>query len=281
MGRFEHEDMMLMPIGRFARASRLSVKSLRNYDESGLLKAAHVDSNSGYRYYRLEQLAAADVIRSLRALDVSLPQIGAILAGDQSMASLASHLVALKEHRDAYDRKLQNLQRLIDRKEFVMSESVTIKSVPALLVASYRTATTQRQVFADIPAGFGRVMDGLGAAGVDPTGAPFTIFFQTPDSDSTGDIGMCIPLSSTRTAVAGVDVVQVPEATVASILHRGAYEEMGDSYATISAWIHRFGHRIAGPTREIYLNSLAEVDRDGLLTEIQFPIDPEAEEGAA
>lgn len=39
-----------MPIGRFAKASRLSMKSLRNYDESGLLPAAFVDPQSGYRY---------------------------------------------------------------------------------------------------------------------------------------------------------------------------------------------------------------------------------------
>lgn len=62
-----------MPIGRFAKASRLSVKSLRNYDESGLLPAAFVDPQSGYRYYRLEQLARADAIRSLRMVDMPLP----------------------------------------------------------------------------------------------------------------------------------------------------------------------------------------------------------------
>lgn len=278
MGRFKNEEMTLMPIGRFARASRLSVKSLRNYDDSGLLRAAYVDPSSGYRYFRLEQLAVANLIRSLRAVDVPLPQIAMILAGDESDATLASHLVALEDQRDAYERKLLELRQLIDRKEFVMSESVTVKSLPARLAATLRISTTQQSIFSDIPAGFGRVSMALDSVGVDPSGAPFTVFYRVPDADSAGDIALCIPILGDGTAVSTADIVEFPELTAASILHRGAYEDMGESYATVSAWIHRFGHRISGPTMEVYLNSPADVDRDGLLTEILFPIDPDGED---
>ena len=48
---------------------------------------------------------------------------------------------------------------------------------------------------------------------------------------------------------------------------------MGESYATVSAWIHERGHRIVGPTREVYLNSPGDVAEADLLTEILFPID--------
>jgi hypothetical protein len=33
----------LMPIGRFSKSCRLSIKALRHYDEQGLLRPAHVD----------------------------------------------------------------------------------------------------------------------------------------------------------------------------------------------------------------------------------------------
>lgn len=67
--------MTLIPIGRFAAASRLSIKALRIYDQSGLLPAAHVDSASGYRCYRLEQLRWANTIRTLRGFDLPLTEI--------------------------------------------------------------------------------------------------------------------------------------------------------------------------------------------------------------
>ena len=269
---------MLMPIGRFARASRLSVKSLRNYDESGLLPAAYVDSRSGYRYYRLEQLARADTIRSLRALDVPLSQIVEILAGDRSAETLTLHLATLTGQRDELDQKLRALQRLISRKEFVMSETVTVKTIPAQLSATFRTATTQDSVFGDIPAGFGRVFQALEAAGTDPSGTPFTVFYQAPDMDAEGDIGLCVPVRDSVSLSAGVEIVRFDESAVASVVHHGSYEEMGESYATVSAWIQRHGHRITGPTREIYLNSPADVREDELLTEIQFPIDADTGE---
>ena len=265
---------MLMPIGRFARASRLSVKSLRNYDESGLLRAAFVDPHSGYRYYRLEQLRAADTIRSLRALDLPLVQIAGILAGDGPDSALASHLAALEEQRDQLDRKVQDLRQLMTHKEFIMSDTVTIKTLPAHTAAVYRTPTTQQSVFADIPAGFGRVLRATESAGIDPIGAPFTVFYQVPDADTAGDIALCVPVDAGSSGP-NMELAHFDEQVVAAVTHHGPYEDMAESYAAISAWIHRFGHRIAGPTREIYLNSPADVDAAALLTEIQFPIDPD------
>ena len=64
----------LLPIGRFAKATRLSVKALRHYDELGLLRPAAVDSDSGYRFYHPDQLEQArlelgrDVVVAVPAL---------------------------------------------------------------------------------------------------------------------------------------------------------------------------------------------------------------------
>jgi hypothetical protein len=52
----------LVPIGRFARLSGLTVKALRHYDAVGLLRPAYVDDSSGYRYYALPQARAAEAM---------------------------------------------------------------------------------------------------------------------------------------------------------------------------------------------------------------------------
>jgi hypothetical protein len=71
----------LLPIGRFARLCRLSVKQLRHYDDLGLLTPARVDPDSGYRYYRPSQARAAMSIGLLRSLEVPLAAIGRVPAG--------------------------------------------------------------------------------------------------------------------------------------------------------------------------------------------------------
>ncbi len=272
---------MLLPIGKFARASRLSIKSLRNYDESGLLPAAFVDPQSGYRYYRLEQLARADAIRSLRMVNMPLPQIAAALAADNPEELLTSHLATLQDQRDELDRMALELQRRISLKEYTMSTQITMKSHPPITAVGYRTATTHVEVFTDIPRGFGLVMTALTESDVDPAGPPFTLFHTPPDGDTTGDIAMCVPVAdgialddqpSTDDAVA---TVTIEGGVVASIVHRGSYDNMGETYAAMAAWVQERGHSITGPTREVYLNSPAEVAEADLLTEMLFPIDAE------
>jgi DNA-binding transcriptional MerR regulator/effector-binding domain-containing protein len=53
----------------------LNVRTLRYYDDIGLLKPAKVDENSGYRYYSSDQFERVDTIKYLRALDISISQI--------------------------------------------------------------------------------------------------------------------------------------------------------------------------------------------------------------
>ena len=67
--------MGLLTIGAFARASRLSPKALRLYDELGLLPPARVDPSSGYRFYAPEQLERARLVAWLRRLGMPLARI--------------------------------------------------------------------------------------------------------------------------------------------------------------------------------------------------------------
>ena len=47
----------MFTIGDFARHGRVSARMLRHYDAIGLLRPAHTDPYSGYRYYTAAQLA--------------------------------------------------------------------------------------------------------------------------------------------------------------------------------------------------------------------------------
>lgn len=76
----------LIPIGRFSRITRLSIRALRRYDEMGVLQPAWVDPSSGYRYYRLGQARDAEAVRILRGLDMPIAQIREVLAaGDPDL----------------------------------------------------------------------------------------------------------------------------------------------------------------------------------------------------
>jgi DNA-binding transcriptional MerR regulator len=137
----------MFQIGVFARLSQVSVKTLRHYDERGLLKPIHVDEWSGYRYYGLEQLPRLHRILALKDLGLSLEQIAvllnravspadmrAMLAGKQ--AELAAHIAEEQARLQRVEARLQQIEQ-----EGTMSTyDVVIKRIEPQLVASVQDA---------------------------------------------------------------------------------------------------------------------------------------------
>ncbi|MET9381455.1 MerR family transcriptional regulator [Streptomyces sp. NPDC002928] len=79
--------MDMLTIGAFAKASRLSPKALRLYDELKLLRPARVDPDTGYRYYAREQLEQARLVAWLRRLGMPLAGIRQVCALDPAAAA--------------------------------------------------------------------------------------------------------------------------------------------------------------------------------------------------
>jgi DNA-binding transcriptional MerR regulator len=72
----------MLTIGDFARHGRVSIRMLRHYDAIGLLRPAHVDQASGYRFYQAAQLSRLNRIVALKDLGFTLQQVQAILDED-------------------------------------------------------------------------------------------------------------------------------------------------------------------------------------------------------
>ena len=113
----------LMPIGRFARLTGLSIKALRHYDELGLLRPATVDAGTGYRSYSTDQVEQAETIRLLRRLELPLDEIATILATDEPgelRSVLLDHQRRTASRSAELKSVLQRLQPLLDGKERIM-----------------------------------------------------------------------------------------------------------------------------------------------------------------
>jgi len=69
----------MLKIGEFSRLSQVTVKTLHHYDELGLIKPAHIDPVTNYRFYTVEQLPRIHRIMALKEMGLSLEQIGIML----------------------------------------------------------------------------------------------------------------------------------------------------------------------------------------------------------
>lgn len=266
----------LIPIGRFSRVTRLSVKALRHYDEAGLLVPARVDPGTGYRYYTYAQATAAEVIRVLRSLDMPLDEIGeALAAGDREVVAkvLERHRARLQEQVDRNTRMLTFLLRLIDQEGSPMPYDVTVKEVPAQHAAVVRMRTTMGSIGQDVGRGFAAVGAAVARAGAGFAGPSFLVMTELADDETPGEIELGFPVAAPFAADGEVVGTELPGGLVAATVHRGPYDESGPAYRAVEAWVQEHGHVHSGPPREVYLTSPADVpDPADYVTEIQFPI---------
>ena len=112
----------LLPIGKMAALNRVSISTLRLYDEKGLLKPRYTDPQTGYRYYHIDQNARLDMIVYMKELGMSLAQIAqdALQQEDMSLIEeifsqkneqIHQQMRHLKAQHDAVERAILSIER--------------------------------------------------------------------------------------------------------------------------------------------------------------------------
>jgi DNA-binding transcriptional MerR regulator len=118
---------MAWSTAQVARMSKVTSRTLRHYDQIGLLRPAWVGGN-GYRYYEREQLLSLQRILIMRELGLGLDAIAEVLNdGRDQLEALRMHHAWLVAERDRFDRLARTVARTIEELEGG-EENVTTKS---------------------------------------------------------------------------------------------------------------------------------------------------------
>lgn len=265
----------LVPIGRFSQLTRLTVKALRYYDETGLLRPAAVDPDSGYRYYSLAQCIDAERIRALRMLQVPLEEIREILS-EQDPARrihlLDRHRSRLEESIAGHQRVLTALTQMLLEEGRLMEYEVRTKHVVTQPIASIRTRTSVAALPGVMGQAWGEIYGYLGELGVRPAGASFTIYHDPEFKEEDIDVEIGVPVEEAIPPRGRIAAGELPAGAIAYTLHLGAYAGIGGAYRALASWIQSHGHEFAGAPREVYLTDPAQTREADYRTEIEWPI---------
>jgi DNA-binding transcriptional MerR regulator len=183
-------DQARLTIGEFGRQAGLTPKALRIYDELGLLRPVQTDPGSGQRRYGAAQVRQARFIGMLRGADLSLAEIGRLLADlerdrEVAVARIERHLVEL-ENRHTSRRFLIRHIHAILREEDSPMFPIQTRHVPAQRVMSIqrRLRAPETEGFvAEARAAFARHLNGT-----KPTGPFIMIFHGIVDHESDGPL---------------------------------------------------------------------------------------------
>ena len=269
----------MFKIGEFSKLSQVTVKTLRYYDEIGLLKPAKVDRFTGYRYYSADQLPRLNRILALKDLGLSLAQVAQLLDGDLPPAQIRGMLrlkqAELQQRVQEEQARLARVEwrlRQIEQEGTMSTQEVVLKKVPALTVASVRDVIP---TYSDVGQLYGEIFAHLGQHRVRPTGPPLAIYYDKEYRERDVDVEAAVPVAGSVPVGDRVTGRQLPAVEeMACIVHQGSYDTIGEAYSRLMAWIEANGYRICGPNREVYVQG-PESGRDPstYVTEVQIPVE--------
>jgi MerR family transcriptional regulator, thiopeptide resistance regulator len=104
-------------IQQVARMAGVTARTLRYYDQIGLLPPARVGPN-GYRYYERPQMLRLQEVLLLRDLGLDLATIGAVIDAEHDrIEALRRHRHRLTTERDRLDRLAETVALTIEHLE--------------------------------------------------------------------------------------------------------------------------------------------------------------------
>jgi DNA-binding transcriptional MerR regulator/effector-binding domain-containing protein len=228
----------LMPIGEFAAASRLSQKALRLYGENGVLPPAWVDPDSGYRYYRADQLRTATLVALLRRAGMPLAEIRSFLR-EPSLDRLDEYEREVADECAERRRVLRYVKRIL--KEEPMYDVLT-KHVHEQPYASRRKHVLVPELEPFIADTFRE----LGRDGAREPG--FVLYHGPVNNEEDGPVEVCVPTDD------GDQRLPAGEVAFTEISgEQCRFPEILGAYDAVYRWVKQNGREASGPSREIYL----------------------------
>ncbi|MGL4358733.1 MerR family transcriptional regulator [Cetobacterium sp.] len=108
---------MIFSIGETAKLNNITIQTLRHYDKEGLLKPSHIDQDTKYRYYSIDQFLQIDFIKRCKALGFSLDKIKCLLYEENSLENILESIIFQKYMVQLQIEKLQNLKNNLEELE--------------------------------------------------------------------------------------------------------------------------------------------------------------------
>lgn len=259
-------------IGDFSKINRITTKTLRYYDEIGLLKPKYIDDFTGYRYYTSAQLPRLHTIINLKQMGLSLKEIKSILDKDTDCNDYFKRKSAeLQNTIDKLQQQILHINNYIKREEIEMKP--VIKSLPEVIVASTRRIAQSYDTYFDFIPKMGEEMNKVGAVCATPSYC-FIIYHDGEYKEKDIDVEVC---EAVVTACKDTETLKFKKISkiekAVCLLHKGPYSTFGQSYAYLYKWIEENGYQPTGLARESYIDGIwNKENKEDWLTEIQIPI---------
>ena len=268
-----------LKIGEFSKMMQVTVKTLRHYEQKGLLVPDEVDEWTGYRYYSITQMQRLNTIRGLQRQGFSLEEIKDLFEDESQTPSVAQLTKKIEETERQLqilmERRHQLLKWMDSHKQIRTMEKFSIQSLPEIIVASHREIIPDYSALGQLCVNkIGPEMQRLGCK-CPPPGYCFTIEHHQEYRATDLDIEYCEQVEEMGTDNTIIQFKRLPAVPKALCMkHVGPYERFHESFTEAFAYMEEQGYKLAGPLRTSYIDGVwNKANPEEWLSIIQIPIE--------
>jgi DNA-binding transcriptional MerR regulator/effector-binding domain-containing protein len=261
-------------VGRFATMTHLSVKTLRHYHQVGLLEPAEVDAETGYRYYTLEQLPTAQLIRRLRDLRMPVADVREVLVAGSPIARDS----LISAHIDHLETELAKTQAAVNSLRALLDSPAGLQPVHRRAESSFPAlAITEDNLDpVDIQAWWREALAELRRAAADNalniTGPAGGLYDECLFHREPGEATVFIPVTTPR-ELGRVTALIIPAAEVAVTTYQGPHSDIDLAYGRLGSYVAEHELAVGWQLREYYQRDHSHTsDHSQWRTEIAWPI---------
>jgi DNA-binding transcriptional MerR regulator len=263
-----------LAIGDFAKATHLTVKTLRHYHEAGVLIPAEVDSQTGYRRYAIGQISTAQIIRRFRNLDMPLKEIQAVISAPDVETRndlISAHLQRLEGTLAQTHSAVASLRGLLQSP--TLAAPIVHRRVEATRAAAITQLLDMKDAAAWFRGALGELSATLSAQGISPAAPAGGIYANAIFTDAQGEATIFIPCEKPVRPIGRVKPLIVPAVELAVTEHRGSHANVDIAYGSLASYVANHALAVDGPLREYYLvGQFQTSDQAAWRTEIGWPI---------
>jgi len=269
-------------IGTVARLAQVSVRTLRHYDDLGLLKPAYVDPLTGYRHYTPDQVLRLHRILVLRDLGVSLSEVGQLIDDDVTVEQLRGILrlrqAEARARLAAQTEQLTRVElRLAQLEEGPMADyEVIVKRLePMRVVALSENLAGVEEIGEACGRMYPRLHAALAQHQVAFDGLSLALYEDTAEEDLPLRLTTALRVPGSAAIESdGVTTMDLPAVErAATTVVRGAPDRFADAFRALHEWVDRAGEQATSFERELYID--CDGPRDTWVTELQTILEPE------
>ena len=270
-------------IGDVSKICNISVKTLRYYDEIGLLKPNKIDIQSNYRYYTNDQLTLVIVIKHFKEAGFSLKEIKKLLGRE----NLEYNEQKIKDKCIEIDNKINDLIRVKEKLQFCINikqekreedtsnkPKFEIKEIPVSYVAYLRSVGGSSQK--EFSVRYCNLISLMEKNKFHLIKNVMAVYYDDciafEDKEKTEyDIEVCAHVSENK-EIPGL-VRKFGGFKALTTIHYGSYNNMIDTYRKMIEYINENNYEICGPAVDNYLvDIISTCDEMNYVTELIIPI---------